>query len=371
MRMIRTLVIVAFASALICGVAFAEETVIARARAAFSAGRTADALQLLESHLAESPNDVDARLTYGLILSWDGRYQQAKSELGRVLETAPGYRDARVALMNVYWWAGETAAARDLSSQLLAEDPSQPQAKLIRDRLDAQSKPWTATAWYSSDTFNDADAWHETSLALGRQTPIGSFIVRGTNAARFGYTDQLVELEAYPRFRAGTYGFVSVGGAAKEQLYPGYRLAFDLYQSVGRGVEVSGGYRRLAFANPVHIYIGTVTRYVGTWAVTGKTFFVPSIQHDSWSFHAETRRYMGSAGRSFVGLTASHGMWREEPRGLGDLVSLRSDSFRGQTDLEVSRAMRVLLNGGVSRQERALRNAQWQTTLSAGAAWRF
>jgi len=105
--------------------------------------------------------------------------------------------------------------------------------------------------------------------------------------------------------------------------------------------------------------------------MTGKAFFVPSAVHDSWSFHAETRRYMGGAGRSFVSVTASRGLWREEPRSLGDVVDLRSDTVKGQADLEVSTVVRVLLTGGVSRQERALRAPQWQTTIAAGAAWQF
>ena len=243
--------------------AAAQSDVITRARAAYSAGRTADALQMLATHLGDAPRDVDARLTYGLILSWDGRYQEARDELRRVLATAPDYMDARVALMNVEWWSGQDAAARDLAHQVLAKEPGHPQARLVRDRLDANSRPWTATAWYSVDAFNDIDTWHETSVALGQQTPFGSITLRGTNAQRFGFTDQLVEVEAYPTFRAGTYAFVNLGAATRETLYPNYRLAFDLYQSLGRGIEVSGGYRRLSFSEPVSIYVATVTQYLG------------------------------------------------------------------------------------------------------------
>jgi YaiO family outer membrane protein len=354
-----------------CGTAGAQVDVTGRARAAFSSGRTAEALEMLHTHLADVPRDVDARLTYGLLLSWSTRYEEARVELRRVLEAAPNYGDARVALMNVEWWSGQTATAGDLAAQILAEDPGNPQARLVRDRVDAQSRPWTITTWYSVDTFNDRDAWHETSAALGRQTLVGSFIVRGTNAARFGYTDQLVEVEAYPSFRAGTYAFVGVGAATKRDLYPEYRLAFDLYQSLGRGIEVSGGYRRLALTAPVSIYVGTITHYVGHWSVTAKTFFVPSAEHDSWSFHGETRRYVGASGRSFLGVTASQGFSREEPRGLGDVVGLHSQTIRGQADLELSPRMRLLFTSAVSRQERAAREPQWQTTVAAGAAWQF
>ena len=368
----RVTVFALLAIALVTGSAFAQDDVIAQARAMSADGRRGDGLALLESHLKDSPDDIDARLTYGLMLSWEGKYDDARSELRRVLAVAPDYADARVALMNVEWWSGRTADARDLSTQILARDPGHPQAKLVRQRLDARSRPWTAQTWYGVDTFNDGTTpWHETGVSLGRETPVGSVIVRGTNASRFGYSDQLVEVEAYPTFRAGTYAYVGVGGGTKKDLYPTYRAAFDLYQSLGRGLEVSGGYRRLVFAEPVSIYAATLTQYVGQWAVTGKTYFVPSAAGDSWSFHAESRRYVGSTGRSFVGLTISQGFSREEPRGVGDVIALDSNTFRGQADLEVTNRMRLLVTSSSTRQERAVRSTLWQTTVSVGAAYRF
>lgn len=357
---------------LVTGSASAQDDVIAQARAMSAEGRRGDGLALLQSHLKDSPGDIDARLTYGLLLSWEGKYDEARTELRRVLAVAPEYADARVALMNVEWWSGRTVEARDLSTQILARDPGHPQAKLVRQRLDARSRPWTAQSWYAVDTFNDGTTpWHETGVSLGRETPMGSVIVRGTNASRFGYTDQLVEVEAYPTFRAGTYAYVGVGGGTKRDLYPTYRAAFDLYQSLGRGLEVSGGYRRLVFAEPVSIYAATLTQYVGQWSVTGKTYFVPSAVGDSWSFHAESRRYVGSTGRSYVGLTISQGFSREEPRGVGDVIALQSNTFRGQADLELTQRMRLLITTSASRQERAVRGTLWQTTVSAGAAYRF
>src|SRR5688572_19466589 len=98
--------------------AFAQDDVISRARHASAEGRRAEGLALLESHLADSPRDIDARLTYGLMLSWDGKYDQARTELRSVLAAAPDYSDAKVALMNVAWWSGQRAEALDLSTQI-------------------------------------------------------------------------------------------------------------------------------------------------------------------------------------------------------------------------------------------------------------
>jgi hypothetical protein len=100
-------------------------------------------------------------------------------------------------------------------------------------------------------------------------------------------------------------------------------------------------------------------------------YVVPADTSDSWSFHLESRRYVGSTGTSYVGATFSHGFNRDEPRGLGDTIQLKSNTVRGQADLAVSARTRLLLTASTSRQERAFRTPLWQTTLSAGTAWRF
>jgi YaiO family outer membrane protein len=351
--------------------AAAEDDIITRARAASSAGQRPEALTMLEEHLSGAPSDVDARLTYGLMLSWDGRYDEARVQLQRVLTQAPNYVDARVALMNVEWWSGRTPAASDLAAQILSREPGNPQARLVRQRLEALSRPWEVTTWYAVDTFNDREAWQEFATSVGRETPAGSVIVRGTNAQRFGYTDQLIEVEAYPSLRAGTYAYVGVGAGVQRDLYPAYRLSFDLYQSVGHGFEISGGYRRLKFSEPVSIYLGTATKYVGTWSLTGRVYYVPFEPSDSWSFHGEARRYFGSAGTSFIGATLSHGFNRDEPRGLGDSILIHSNTVRGQADIAVSPRSRLLITASTSRQERPLHGPQWQTSISAGAAYGF
>ena len=364
--------LIAVAVILLAGSAAAQDDVIVTARAMNSSGQRPQALAILEGHLSDSPRDVDARLVYGLMLSWDGRYEEARAELQRVLLQAPDYNDARVALMNVEWWSGRTAEASYLAAQILMREPGNPQARLLRQRLDARTRPWSVTTWYSHDNFNDgAEPWHEVEMAVGRETPRGTFLVRGTNAARFGYRDQLVEIEGYPMLRAGTYAFVSVGAANRGDLFPTYRAAFDLYQSVGRGVEISGGYRRLQFETPVSIYVGSATKYLGQWALMERVYLVPGDESNSWSFHTEPRRYLGSAGTSFVSVTYSHGFNREEPRGLGDSIRLRSNTLRGQASLDVSPWARVMITVSTSRQERALRTPLWQTTVSAGTAYRF
>jgi YaiO family outer membrane protein len=342
--------------------------VLASARSAIADGRRPDALAVLRAHLSGEPRDVDARFLYGAILSWEGRYDEARRELQQVLTQTPDYDDARVALMNVEWWSGRTEAARDAADAILARDPGNSPARVLRERLDAATRPWSASVSYSQDRFNGGRLpWHEYAVSLSRLTPRGSLIVRTSEARRFGLDGRLVEAEFYPRLRTGTYAFVGIGGAPGPSLYPSHRVAFDLYQSVGGGVEVSGGLRRLAFATPTMIYVGTVSKYVGSWMLTGRVFHVPGEGDlDSTSVHGGFRRYIRGDGTSHIGVALSRGSSREEIRNVSDLTTLNSGSVRVDVDQQLARRMRVFATVGTSRQERQSGTPVWQTSMSSG-----
>ena len=351
----------------------AQDSVIARARAAAEAGRRAEGIALLEQHLAALPADVDARLVYGLILSWDGKYDAARIALREVLAQAPDYLDARVALMNVEWWSGRLDEARELNRGVLARDPGNAQARLVQQRLEARTRPWSAGMSYVNDTFSgdEREPWHEVSLRFGRETPVGPFILRGSGAQRFGLSDQQVDLEFYPLFRAGTYAFVALGLASGDGLYPDHRSGFELYQVIGRGFEVSGGFRYLAFDEATTMYLGTLTKYVGNWMMTAKAQMADDQSGPAWSYHASARRYFGASGTSFVGAGYSHGFTREEPRGQGDLLRLDADTVRGQAEVELRDRARLSLHLSGSRQERAGGGLLWQTTAGTEFIVRF
>jgi len=350
-----------------------QDDVITRARAAAAAGRRTDALAMLEAHLAEAPRDVDARLVYGLVLSWEGRYDEARAALQQVLAQTPTYTDARVALMNVEYWSGRSTEAREQADRILSTNPGNTTARAVRDRLAAAARPWWVQTTYSFDSFSDdRDPWQEVALSITRRTAVGSVIVRATQSARFGLDDQLFEGEFYPRFRPGTYAFVGVGFSSNAELYPDYRVAGDLYQSLGRGWEVSGGARYLNFETPTKIYVGTLTKYIGNWMLTGKVYAVPAENDlNSTSYYGGFRRYFGGDGTSYWGASYGHGFSREEIRDVADLTTLHSDTIRAETDQLVGGRMRLWINGGSSRQERVALPVLWQISVSAGFSVQF
>lgn len=375
------------------------DTVLKEARVAATSGRRAEALAMLEGRLSAAPRDVDARLLYGLILSWSGRYDEARRELEQVLVQAPAYTDARVALANVEWWSGqperlEKVAAEGLRLQpddprwlvyraraldgmgqprqarrvidrVLAHDPGDVAARALGERIDAKLQPWSAQLTHTADWFDDGrEAWKETAATIGLKTGVGTVLARASYSERFGMADPQFELEAYPRFRAGTYAYVNIGASADQTLYPTRRVGLELYQSLGRGFEASGGWRSLDFGETTNIYIGALTKYVGNWMLTGRVYHVPGETEDSTTYQGQVRRYFGADGTSFVGLGYSHGFQREEIRHVADLASLDADTYRGELDARVTRRLRVAVFGSTSRQHRAWGPLR-QNTVSA------
>ena len=360
---------------LVAPCAAGQDDILTKARAAATSGRAEDALRMLQSHLDAAPRDVDARLLYGLVLSWEKRYDEARPVLQQVLTQAPGYTDARVALMNVEYWSGHSEEALEQADLILVSQPGHVAARDVRDRIEAANRRWQAGTTYSLDAFDDGtDPWQEVSTSLTRYTPVGSLIVRWTHAERFGLRDNFFEGEFYPRFRPGTYAFVGLGVAPESapSLYPQYRVAFDLYQSLGHGFEASGGARYMDFSAITQIYVGTLTKYVGNWMWTGKVYYVPG----EGDLHSNTyvggfRRYFGGDGTSYAGLNYSHGFSREEVRNIQDLATFNSDTVRGEFDVLLGSRTRLSGSAGASHQERPNRSPVWHTTITTGLSVRF
>ena len=149
----------AFASA-----AVAQDTLL-RARGLAAAGQRVEALRMLESHLASNPADNDARTLYGIVLSWEGRYEEARVVLERAIEIDPRNHDARQALANVERWS----------------------------RGPAQRAEYFAGLQY--DVYDDSSDWVEPFVSAKVPTSRGPIVARASQARRFSRQDEMAELE--------------------------------------------------------------------------------------------------------------------------------------------------------------------------------
>src|ERR1700682_294259 len=295
-----------------------DRDLIDRARSLATGNERVEALALLDKRLADYPNDTDARTLYGIILSWNGRYDDARKALESVLERSTTHGDALPALINVELWSDHPERAEALASQalhsrpndtsllmsraralkalnrtgdaadvldkLLEVDPTNQQAKQLRSDLTESLRDWETSIEQSYEWFSDnRSAWLETQLSLKRQTRIGPVFMRLSHAHRLSLDSNLMEIEAYPSLRRGPYAYLYAGWSPDGKLYSAYKLGAEIFQGLRYGFEVSGGIRHLGFKDKVNVYTASLSKYYGNWLFTTRTYVTPAAAGDAVS----------------------------------------------------------------------------------------
>jgi YaiO family outer membrane protein len=337
--------------------------ILAEARRLSTEGDRKGGLRILRWHLEASPEDTDARTLYGTMLSWEGLYKESRAELAEVMDTIPGHGDAIRSAVHVELWSDHPERAVELADEGLRKDPDDigllldrargffalnrlPKARAdldhidrldpgnkdaasLRRRVDLAGRVWAISATSTVDAFSGGTYPHapafEEVLGIKRETPIGSIVARTYGATRFGEGDALIELEAFPTIRKGTYADVGLGIGVPHQFYPQYRLQLDVYQTLPLSFEASLGYRRLQFnASEVDMGVVTVSKYFGDWLLTLRSFIVPNYG-TSVSVHGSVRRYLFDS-IAYVGLRYGYGLSKDDIHSATDLALLNSNT---------------------------------------------
>ncbi len=378
---------------------------VAHARALGQRGDRKGALELLGWHLEATPRDSDARTLQATILSWEGRYDEARADLARVLEANPGHSDALRVAVRIELWSDHPARAEELATQALERDndatdllldrsrarsalgkrqlaradldrvhqidPANADVTKLTARLEEAARLWAIGASYTFDAFSDGRSpWHEATLSGKRATPWGSVIVRGYEAWRFDTTDTQLELETYPKIREGTYANVALAFSPVAELYPTYRLQADLYQSLPYSFEASLGYRHLQFGSGVNIAVISVSKYLGDWFFTVRSFITPGAAGASVSVAGSARRYLLDS-TAYVGLRYGYGISKEEVRSVNDTALLGANTVGAEASIILAGRFDLGLRGSVSQDARVNRPDLWQYDLGTSAGFRF
>ncbi|HEY6348671.1 MAG TPA: YaiO family outer membrane beta-barrel protein [Candidatus Angelobacter sp.] len=397
---------------LTCAPAVAQETgddPVAHARQLAYSGKEHrdEALAILKKHLENEADDTDARVFYGIVLSWQGRYDEAREQLKQVLANNPTHADALPALINVEFWSGHPENAEQLAREALAGKPDDVPLLLLQARalrkmnrerearavldhvliLDGKNQNarqmrreiTTSTLTreflisHTYDWFSDGrSGQHETTVSLKESTPYGSLIGRINRADRFSTTDYQGELDFYPHFRSGTYGYFNVGYAPRGALYPSYRVGADLYQSIGHGLEISGGYRRLEFTSGVDIYTFSLAKYFHNWLFTGRGFVVPGDPGTSGTALFSARYFLGSEGlHDYLEFRYSHGASPALAQTTQDIEVLADSRYGLVLDKALGARWVGTVSGNIGESQRLGLSHLLQYEVQVGLYFRF
>jgi YaiO family outer membrane protein len=412
-RLIANVVVLLAVLASMCLPVMAQDNqdVVTQARQLAYSGKEhrEQALTMLKTYL-DKQDDADARTLYGTILSWQGRYDEARVQLRMVLANSPAHGDALPAALNVEFWSGHPENADQLARTALAKEPDNVQwmlaeAKALREmhherdanrvldrilvvdngnqtakemRREVPASGATepeVTITHTYDWFSDGrSAQHETSVSISTPTRYGSVIARESRADRFGLKSYQSEIDFYPRIRPGTYGYLNFGYSFDTNLYPKFRVGADLFQSVGHGFELSGGYRYLGFTSGgVNIATFAVSKYYHNFLFTGRGYVVPGSPGTSGTAQFSARYFLGSEGlHDYIEARYSHGASPALAQTTQDIQVLAADSWTLVFDKRLAKRWAFQFSGGAGRSEQVgtLPNL-WQYTLSGSLYFKF
>ncbi len=355
------------------------ENILSQARALTKNKQSDRALALLDAHLKTNPDDLDARVLLGLILSWESHYDEGRKALESVLAADNDYKDARMALINLERWADQPDRAAALALEGLRMRPKDPefeeqlkkalqQSEAEKKKKKAGSQPskpsaaaealehpqasWEFGADRNQIWFSDKrSTWTEQAFLLAKNTPYGWVSARFQRAEQGGTHSSLMELEMYPRLRPGLYGLISGAFSPDANLYAHRRFATELFQSLPRGYEASLGYRYFRFNEGVNMVTGSVAKYFGNWWFSGRTFLTPGSEGLSRSVQFSARRYYRDADH-YIGFRGGIGASPFEIRSINETGNLDSETLGFEALWKFRNRLRMRMNAGVSRQER-------------------
>jgi YaiO family outer membrane protein len=279
---------------------------------AFS-GKMSEAIDSYSRLLINYPDDADGLLGRGLVYGWSGEYVKALQDLHNVTENHPEYNDAWSALGDICTWSGDHNGALNAFNRCVQLTPENPDVYLARSKVFSLSRRFNLarndlatakklggdkdiiakrlreldrqpggaslelTTLYDHQTFKEERSdWRSINISLKRELSKGSLSFQLFRAERFDLNDEAFIVDSYFDAWSRSYGNIRVQLANDAVILPSIDLTTEIYQGVGFGWELSGGYRLMRFeSETVNIFALSISKYIGKWNVRERSVLVP------------------------------------------------------------------------------------------------
>ncbi len=164
-------------------------------------------------------------------------------------------------------------------------------------------------------------------------------LVRNNESLLMEDIDFQLMVDFYPKLWEGAYAFLSYGYSPKHSLFPLHRIDGEVYQDLGKGAEISLGWRYMQFYRPidsatpkvdVFIITGALSKYFSNnrWWLSVRPYISPRWSVNSQALFLELRRLF-DGDNQFASLYIGSGSSPDEfLNQIGDYSDLRAFRLR-------------------------------------------
>lgn len=186
--------------------AFADTPSRAAAFAAKNSGDYALAAEIFAQLVQEDREDAELWFHYGLVLRFDGQYEEAMKAQNTARQFAPDDVDIRLEIARLYFYQGNSTEAHRQLEQIRKAAPDYPGIAELEQQLNrAETEPggvgvWWLTLAHERSRLERGDLWQTNVLHLNRATSVDlSFQLHLEHAERYDNADYYAAASSYYR----------------------------------------------------------------------------------------------------------------------------------------------------------------------------
>ena len=260
-------------------------------------------------------DDADFFLAYASLEYWNDSNGRALEILEKATALHPDSETLWLLQSKVYFSENQYLKAEEAANKVLTINPINTEAREMLVKLRDLTAKNAVGITYSYTHFDKqfAEDWHLTGLSYKRVTPVGSVILKGNLANKFGDTGTQLELEAYPRLSKTFYLYVGAGYSDDVGIFPKYRTGLSLNANLPKSFEAEIGYRQLYFSDNIWLYTAAVGKYYKNFWFNLRTYITPDEKNISHSYTGTVRYYTKGAD-DYISVQAGTGISPDDSR---------------------------------------------------------
>ena len=378
-------------------IAYNPDEAFYRARNLAFEGRRDQARDSLVRILSDFPEYTDVQALLAKTYSWDGEYDKARLHFNRITSRDRRQEEVWVAAIRNELYAGNPSLALGLANKALLYLESSPEIEEIRrgilegkggtgekeDGREPESAPEAQNLLALANWLEVFDTGYDpmfyASLEYQRTTPFGNLVPRINYSDRFDTKGLQYELDLYPVLSKTFHGYLNYG-YSNISIYPNHRAGAELYANLARGHEASLGMRYIDFRESVATLLtASFGWYRGNYYLSLRPYL--SLSRDrspGVSGSVLGRRYFGDK-HHYLGVRGIYGISPElrQLRSGSELLAetlLFVESQQLQVEYQFAGAgakNRYRAELGVGRQEFLLESGSFYWVFQAGVRYMY